>query len=75
MGVEPDEYEVTCPWCEAEGIHTVVRYSSVAGSHSICARHAAAMVAETHRQGVLEQMLENQQGKRVSTVSTDRENG
>lgn len=39
-------YDVMCAWCVAEGAPTVVSTSSVEGSHGVCARHAAGMLAE-----------------------------
>lgn len=65
MGRGPSEarYEVLCAWCLREGRHTVVGYSSVANSHSICAEHAQVMVEEQHAAAMREQRSRNERGK------------
>jgi hypothetical protein len=39
-------FPMTCPWCDKEGVYTVVGYTTVEGSSGICEVHHAKMRRE-----------------------------
>jgi hypothetical protein len=42
----PTYYPVLCAWCEAEGVRTVLRYTTVEHSSGICKGHLAQLNAQ-----------------------------
>jgi len=42
-------HPVYCAWCQAEGISTIVNWSTIEGSHGVCPFHKKQVVREANR--------------------------
>lgn len=45
----PTYYPRLCAWCEAEGMRTIVGYTTIEHSSGICAEHLAQLNAESSK--------------------------
>ena len=65
----PVYYPMLCAWCEAEGKHVRVGWSTVKHSHGICAQHQEMLKAEAVR--LKAERASSLQPKGLSHVATD----